>query len=209
MKKAGIAIGILAVVFLVMLAIPTTICDGVVGRPINVTVRNRTGAIIPNASIMLLLNIDESLERIMKKEDFIAQLKANKRFSITDTKGTGSLLGHFGAGWSNGIFGRSGHFLIDGDLVVSHPDYIELRAPLQNFTQDRKISMNKTTLNITVFLDAKKITEPGAAPNGSPVGLLKGAAIIPPAQSRMLLPQPPRLRLAPFCSHPPVPESRG
>jgi hypothetical protein len=45
--------------------------------------------------------------------------------------------------------------------------------------------------------------------NGSPGGLLKSAVMIPPAQSRMLLPQPPRLRLTPFCSHAPVTESRG
>jgi hypothetical protein len=45
--------------------------------------------------------------------------------------------------------------------------------------------------------------------NGSPRGLLKSAAIISPAQSRILLPQPPRLRLAPICCHLPVSESRG
>jgi hypothetical protein len=45
--------------------------------------------------------------------------------------------------------------------------------------------------------------------NGSPGGLFKSAAIIPPAQSRMLLAQPPRLRLAPFCCHLPLTESRG
>jgi len=55
----------------------------------------------------------------------------------------------------------------------------------------------------------KIYVEPDAAPNGSPGGLLKSAVIIPPAQSRMLLRQPPRLRLDPFCSHLPVPESRG
>ena len=45
--------------------------------------------------------------------------------------------------------------------------------------------------------------------NGSPGGLLKSAVIVSPAQSRMLLAQPPRLRLAPMCCHPPLPESRG
>ena len=45
--------------------------------------------------------------------------------------------------------------------------------------------------------------------NGSPGGLLKSAVIASPAQSRMLLAQPPRLRLTPFCCHLPVPESRG
>jgi hypothetical protein len=55
----------------------------------------------------------------------------------------------------------------------------------------------------------KIIAEPDAAPNGSPGGSLKSAAIASPAQSRMLLPQPPRLHLAPFCCHPPVSESRG
>jgi hypothetical protein len=51
--------------------------------------------------------------------------------------------------------------------------------------------------------------EPYAAPNGSPGGLFKSAVIIPPAQSRMLLPQPPRLRLAPLCCQAPLSESRG
>jgi hypothetical protein len=45
--------------------------------------------------------------------------------------------------------------------------------------------------------------------NGSPVGSFKSAAIVSPAQSRMLLAQPPRLRLDPFYCHPPLPESRG
>ena len=45
--------------------------------------------------------------------------------------------------------------------------------------------------------------------NGSPGGSFKSAAIVSPAQSRMLLAQPPRLRLAPLCCHPPVSESRG
>ena len=45
--------------------------------------------------------------------------------------------------------------------------------------------------------------------NGSPGGLFKSAAIASPAQSRMLLPQPPRLRLAPLYCHLPLPESRG
>jgi len=45
--------------------------------------------------------------------------------------------------------------------------------------------------------------------NGSPLGLLKSAVIVSPAQSRMLLPQPPRLRLAPLCCQHPVSESRG
>ena len=45
--------------------------------------------------------------------------------------------------------------------------------------------------------------------NGSPLGLLQSTALASPAQSRMLLPQPPRLRLAPLCCQPPLPESRG
>ena len=45
--------------------------------------------------------------------------------------------------------------------------------------------------------------------NGSPRGSFKSAALASPAQSRMLLAQPPRLRLAPLCCHPPLPESRG
>jgi hypothetical protein len=59
------------------------------------------------------------------------------------------------------------------------------------------------------FLENIEDTEPYAAPNISPRGLFKSAAIASPAQSRMLLAQPPRLRLAPFCCHPPLPESRG
>jgi len=59
------------------------------------------------------------------------------------------------------------------------------------------------------FRPKSKDTEPSAAPNGSPRGSFKSSAIIPPAQSRMLLPQPPRLHLAPFCCHLPVSESRG
>jgi RimJ/RimL family protein N-acetyltransferase len=45
--------------------------------------------------------------------------------------------------------------------------------------------------------------------NGSPRGLFKSAVIIPPTQPRMLLPQPPRLRLTPLCGHLPLSESRG
>jgi hypothetical protein len=45
--------------------------------------------------------------------------------------------------------------------------------------------------------------------NGSPGGLFKSAVIASSAQSRMLLPQPPRLRLSPLCCHLPLPESRG
>ena len=164
MKKAPIVIGALAVVLLTLFAIPVTISDGVTYRPISITVRNRSGDIIPNASIMLLQKMDESLEHMMKKEEFIEQLKVNKRFSISDSKGAGSLTGQFGAGWSNGIFGNSGHYIIDGEIVVSHPDYIELRAPIQNFTQETSISMRKTTLNISVFLDGKKITEQIGSP---------------------------------------------
>lgn len=45
--------------------------------------------------------------------------------------------------------------------------------------------------------------------NGSPSGLFKSAVIASPAQSRILLPQPPRLHLAPFHYNSPLPESRG
>ena len=55
----------------------------------------------------------------------------------------------------------------------------------------------------------RRISNHTLHPTALRAGCCKSAAIIPPAQSRMLLPQPPRLRLAPFCCHPPLPESRG
>jgi hypothetical protein len=60
-------------------------------------------------------------------------------------------------------------------------------------------------------ITAVKKTLPNQAlhTNGSQRGLFKSAAIIPPAQSRMLLTQPPRLLLGPLCCHLPVSESRG
>jgi hypothetical protein len=55
----------------------------------------------------------------------------------------------------------------------------------------------------------RRISNHTLHPTALRAGCCKSAVIVPPAQSRMLLPQPPRLRLAPFCCHPPLPESRG
>ena len=55
----------------------------------------------------------------------------------------------------------------------------------------------------------RRISNHTLHPTALRAGCCKSAVIVPPAQSRMLLPQPPRLRLAPLCCHPPLPESRG
>jgi len=55
----------------------------------------------------------------------------------------------------------------------------------------------------------RRISNHTLHPTALRAGCCKSAVIVSPAQSRMLPTQPPRLRLAPFCCHPPLPESRG
>jgi len=55
----------------------------------------------------------------------------------------------------------------------------------------------------------RRISNHTLHPTALRAGFCKSAVLTPPAQSRMLLPQPPRLRLTPFYCHPPLTESRG
>ena len=162
MKKLGIAILVGVVLALVFLTAPMSIWDGSVPRPIKIAVRGRNGEVVSNASVMVIHRMDELVETSANKEEFLDFLKSSGHFFISDQQGRGTIIGRFGAGGGLGLFGRTGHFIADGVVVVSHPDFVDIRVPLQNFTQERRIPISKSELAFTVFLDRKKPSEPGS-----------------------------------------------
>ena len=102
-----------------------------------------------------------------------------------------------------------GH-LLNSKIVDHSPE-------IQNLLTKIGFEFEKGTEAFRIFAYAPKITlisnnkkhNQTLHTNGSPGGSLKSAVLTSPAQSRILLPQPPRLRLAPLCCHSPLPESRG
>ncbi|CAN5801679.1 hypothetical protein BH09VER1_BH09VER1_48910 [soil metagenome] len=156
---AKIVVAAVALLFAYTLLVPAVTSDGVVGRTIAVTVRSSEGALIPNASVTLIQGLGARLESVLNKEDFLEQLKSSHHSFVSYEYGMGTLSAMFGAGWHNGLFGNSGGFLVSGVLIASHPDYLELRAPLANFTQEKKFSLSHHDLNITVYLERKKDPE--------------------------------------------------
>ena len=160
LKRCAIIFGtIIAIFFLYLLLVPNVIGDGAIGRMITVTVRDSEGDLVSGASVALLQSVDSSLESVLKKGDLLEQLKLNHRAFLSNEKGTGVLSAIFGAGWHNGLFGRSGEFLISGILTASYPDYLEVRAPLANFTQQREFPISRQNLDFTIYLERKKVSE--------------------------------------------------
>jgi hypothetical protein len=116
-------------------------------------------------------------------------------YKIIKTDGNGILVRYDPTEKANGPVYCWWEFPTEG-TAINYPSVFRLSDPRLNFKGIKDI-YEKRKANHTLH------------PTALRAGFCKSADIIPPAQSRMLLPQPPRLRLAPFYCHLPLPESRG
>ncbi len=163
MKKILVAIAlILGLGVVVTLVTPAVQWDGVVGRRVVVKVTDSQMKPIEGAQIMLLKSIDERLERVVSWKDFCEQLQYSKRLAVSNSDGTGTLLGQFGAGGSTLHVGR---FSVGGTLLIICPGYASFQKPLEELTDKKSYSLWKTSLNVIVQLDSIVKAEQGAAAN--------------------------------------------
>jgi hypothetical protein len=126
-----------------------------------ITVRSTEGGLIQGAKVDLMQREQETLKAMGEDEKFAQYMQHSKHRFISDEKGEGRLEGLFGAGGtSQGSF-RWGSYQVRGDLVVSHPDYVEVSVPLANFLGDNQFSISRKEMEFTVFM--KKKPQPGAA----------------------------------------------
>lgn len=156
MKKRDIVILAAIVLGLAFLTQSMVIWDGSIGRPVKIAIRDRDGKPVHDAQVLLIQRLDEYAESSYNEVEFIDSLKAQGHCFNSDLNGNGTINARFGAGGNSGFFGKTGHFAINGDLVVSHPDFLGFRMPLLNFTQKRRIPLRKSEITFTVYLDRTK-----------------------------------------------------
>ena len=156
MKKIIIAVLAIGVALgLAFLLSPRIIWDGSVSREIKVTVRDTSGRVVENAEVSLIQNQEEHLRGFLGEADFAKHLYESQHRTKTDRYGKGILVGRFGAGGGSGMFGRTGFFLVGGDLEVTHSEYTDFTSPLMNFTEDRRISIRESRIELTVHVKKK------------------------------------------------------
>ncbi len=135
---------------------PMLFSSGGVTRTLKVTVRDQDGRILSGARVALIQGFDERIRPIVSEKEFSEHLEKAHQLIVTDKHGGGILMGQFGAVGTLGPFGRSGRFLVRGDIMVTHEGFSDLTLPLANFTGDSRISIWRKTLEFTVFIKRKQ-----------------------------------------------------
>ena len=157
MKKASKIILWAIAVFGVFLLVnpPKVIWSGGARRPIRITVRSVEGRLIPGAVVVLDRGRHQTLREKMGDEKFTKYLVESRTGFVSDKKGSGVLHGQFGGGGETGLFGGTGQFWVSGNLIATHPDYIDVSVPLANFAGARRFSLRKKDFEFTVFMNPK------------------------------------------------------
>lgn len=166
MRKV-IRVTILVVVIFVALVLisPAVIWCGRTTCVCKITVKNTEGGLIRGARVDLMQREQETLKAMEDDEKFAQYMQHSKHRFISDEKGEGRLEGMFGAGGTSHGFFRRGSYQVRGDLLVSHPDYVEISVPIANFLGDTQFSISRKEMEFTVFM--KKKPKPDAA-TGNP-----------------------------------------
>jgi hypothetical protein len=169
MKKAILAPILVVILVAVILGVrwftsPLILWSGGHKCSLKITVKNTEGGLIQGATVDLMPYLMEQHKAKVPEEIFSEEMLHFKRRFISDEKGEGSLLGSFNAFGTRDAFFRRGSYYVFEDLVVSHPDYVEVSVPLANFLGDNQFSISRKEMEFTVFM--KKKPKPGAASGG-------------------------------------------
>ncbi len=167
MKKALIVTAAIAVLVAVAgLTTPGGTWDGRVIRPIRIQIEGADGIPVQGATVMLVQGLD-GLTKHRSKAEVIEDYRKNaKEPLVSNENGTAELTGLFGAGGGFGNHGRTGRFIVTGDIYVFHDDYSEFSAPLTDLIGERRVSLEKKELGLTIFLEPNK--EPNKAEMATP-----------------------------------------
>ena len=156
MKKALIvAAAIVLLIGVAGLTRPGGAWDGHVSRQIKIQIKSADGRSIPGAFVLLIQRWDSLTKQRSKEEVLEDYLNNTKSSIISDESGTVELVEDFGAGGGFGPHGRTGHFIVTGDIFVLHNEYLDFRAPLSDLVGERRVSLEKKELGFTVFLKPK------------------------------------------------------
>lgn len=142
------------------LCVPMLIWDGGVTREIKVDVLDDDGEAVSGASVILVLPKDKGIEELLTEDEFVSTLKTGERYFVSDQQGRGTLRGTFRAGGTKSLARKSGNFIVEGELRVTHPDFPNFNLELRNLLQKRKFSIKESALACSVFLSG--LPEPRA-----------------------------------------------
>lgn len=129
--------------------------DGRVNRSIIILIKSEDGRSLPGATVLLIQNFDSLTKNRSREEVIEEKLNSVKNNNITDENGVVVLSEYFGAGGGYGSNGRTGRYILTGDIFVMHDDYFDFSAPLSDLIGEKRVSLDMKELGFTASLKSK------------------------------------------------------